>query len=332
MIATPRSISAMPGLTRPSATSGDAEVRHVRAATRVSLADGGAVARARLDAMRFLGQHGEMRVTAIVCGLLVAGVAARAAALSCGLAWGALFTEGTLGCCGSVSLVAADAWPWSYESCGARVLKACVLQAGDEVIPVEVRTVGEEVCAGPESPLADDLSPGYIRYLVPARPLVRGAEHTLVCEGDDIGQAVHVLADSESAPPGKLAIGDAHVRQSDGGCCGGGDYLEVELTGASESSANDGGYIEVVYSSGHVLVLDHVWSPVELPPTEGTIAFTPVAADGERGETVRLEPGEVHWDAVYLPCAVDPRGGALGLWLLAPLLWMRGRGRRPGSG
>ncbi|HEY0133781.1 MAG TPA: hypothetical protein VGB85_06860 [Nannocystis sp.] len=270
-----------------------------------------------------------MRVAAFVCGALVAGAAARAAATSCASGWFSLDSEGTVSGF-EPAPVAVDASPWAYEYCGAAVLKSCVLQAGDEVIAVEVRTVGEDACADPQSRLADNLRPGYIRYFVPARPLIRGEEHALVCDGQDTGMTVDVLAKSDSAPPATLDIGAANVRQSDGGCCGGEDYLEVEFESSSDDFLSDGGYVEIAYASGHVLVLGHAWDSLELPPTEGTISFTPVAADGERGETVRLEPDDVHWDAVYLPCGVDRRGGSLGLWLLAPLLWVRSRSRRPG--
>lgn len=68
--------------------------------------------------------------------------------------------------------------------------------------------------------------------------------------------------------------------------------------------------------------------PLELPATDGPLELTPIAANGTRGPTTRIEASEIRVEAVYIPCAVSRGQTGLGLWLLAPVLWIGSRARR----
>lgn len=269
-----------------------------------------------------------MRTAAIVCGLLVMGAAVRAGATSCAPPWGQL--RGNFGPVrySEPREVPVDAWPWEYADCGFELSDECVLRSGEQVVAVTVETTGRDGCETSAGGSLDGLYVGLVRQFVPDEPLAPGLTYTLEC-GDAYPEKYVMTRTSTaaSAPPGTLAIVGAEFRQGDPGCCGGGDYLEVQFAGMEEAYLEEGGYIEVVYPEGEVGVIggDGV---VEFPEIEGVFRFTPVAADGERGETIELDTDEAGKEAVFVPCSVDPRGGSRGLWLVAPLIWVGVQARR----
>lgn len=262
---------------------------------------------------------------------LLATLAQRAGAFSPCDEWGRLF-----GLHGTVTWdpeweLPVDAVPWTYADCGSPLPDICVLQAGEQLLPVTIETTGEETCANDDKPLLKGGYRSFIRRFVPDEPLAPATTYRVDCGDADwvSGLVVRTRASTApSAPPGTLEILAATLEQGDDGCCGVGDYLEVRFEGLSGPYLDEGGYIEVLFPRGEVAALGDGVPRVDLPPVDGTIRFTPVAADGRRGATVELDTADVREKAVYLPCAVDPRGSSLALWLLAPLAWVGTQTRR----
>jgi len=47
-----------------------------------------------------------------------------------------------------------------------------------------------------------------------------------------------------------------------------------------------------------------------------------------RGETVEIDGDEIDGDLVYIPCTIASGTSPAALWMLGPLLWIIGHGRR----
>lgn len=173
----------------------------------------------------------------------------------------------------------------------------------------------------------------FVEY-VPRDPLVAGQTYTLTCPSgvDSEGRNQFTVGDATAAPPQPVALREARIeRGTDGGCCPGDvDQLLLRLDGLDAPYLREGGWIELQYPTGEVIPISVLEdSPIRLPPTAGPLEFTPVAANGARGETLRLEPDEIgDREAVYIPCAVGSRRFGPVMWLLVPLLWVSVRRRR----
>lgn len=256
-----------------------------------------------------------------VAGLLVAP--APAGALTC---WGPGWDHG-----GELVVtedIPVDAHPWRLYSCELE-LDACILEAeGFSGLADPIR-LGSNCRAG-----ADEVGFGELVEYVPREPLLAGTKYTMSCPGGILDETwiEFTVADAAASPPGEVILREVRIgRGTDGGCCpGGGDHLLVRLDELDAPYLLEGGRIELRYPTGEVYpisVSDE--AELRLPLTAGPLEFTPVAANGVRGETVRLEPEEIgEREAVYIPCAVGGTRPDLALWLLAPLLWIAGRRTR----
>lgn len=289
-----------------------------------------------------------------VAGGAVAGVAAGCDAIGyCDFTWSQrsrAWTEGE----GKIE-IPVDAAPWLVRPCGLREAPTdCALVVDGVAIPVTAQSVG--AC---ELPLEDELAfqawPRAIQTLTPAQPLPPGATAVLDCDdpeadaydygymayfdGDDLYPqpplTLQIRTSSDpAAPPGELTDLELRYTRADPNvACTQGDYLEVRIDFAAQF-LREGGYVEVAYPNGQVFEFSR---PSEggaafMPASRGRVKFTPVAIDGERGETVVVDTAEIEGDLVYVPsCALEPSPGAPGL--LAPMVWLAlARRRRQGGG
>lgn len=290
-----------------------------------------------------------MRLTInLIAGLLVSGglclVASDVEALSCGPpTWdtGGWY-YGSYGDASEWPTVPADAVLWMTESCpfseGPPEPGVCKLvrvgEAGqvEEELAMTVEDVGDEACELPREELVGDSREhdSFLRLFVPEEPLVVGEDYRVECDGRHV-VAVRVHAGA-AAPVQELPAAKLHYTRGDDGCCAIGDYVEMRLESGEAKYLDDGGYIELVYSTGQVFAATRPQNDEAymLPPTHDSIVMTPVRADGTRGESV--ETGDISGDLVYLPCKVVTRPSPLGLWLLAPLVWMGAHARRRRGG
>lgn len=269
--------------------------------------------------------------TLLVCSALGAVMVRPAGAISLSYPWDGLFAEHGTVYSHSLSVaerkeatrVPVDAVPWRLEPCHDEPLSdECGLRAGEQVIPVTVEATGRDACGSVEDATFHRVVLVFLRRFVPDEPLVAGRTYELECDGPD-GLVFTRASSALSAPPGKLEIMGLERHRGSG--CGGEDYLEVRLKGLSGTFLDEGGYIEVLSPQGEVAALRSGGAEIGLPLVSGAFRFTPIAANGERGETI-----EVDADDVDGSCGVHPRGDSRALWLLAPLLWsgMRTRRRR----
>jgi hypothetical protein len=242
-----------------------------------------------------------------------------------------------------------DAAPWLLRPCDhPPVPDVCTLESGDLQIPLKVEEFGECDLAASEELYS--APPTVIQRFIPTAPLTPGT-WTLNCgdiedyddyysyglfDGDPKTPPKLQVGDHEAGPP--TALGEAlkvHYTRSDpDSCCGRPNYLTITIYFAAPH-LREGGYIEVVYPSGQVFTIvgplyDALDGETSLPGSRGPLLFTPVAIDGTRGETVRIDEDDMTEDLIYIPCRsqVDgsPTGGAP--WLLAPMAWAWARRRR----
>ncbi|PCC71727.1 hypothetical protein SAMN02745121_03080 [Nannocystis exedens] len=224
--------------------------------------------------------------------------------------------------------VPVDAHPWRLYSCGLEP-DACILEAEGYSGFADPIRLGRNCRAG-----ADEVGFGELVEYAPREPLVAGKTYTMSCSGggEDETWSEFTVGHAAASPPGEVSLREVRIeRGTDGGCCPGDvDNLLVRLDGLDAPYLREGGRIELRYPTGEVYpisVSDE--AELRLPPTAGPLEFTPVAANGARGDAVRLEPEEIgEREAVYIPCAVGGSRPDLALWLLAPLLWIAGRRTR----
>ncbi|PCC72006.1 hypothetical protein SAMN02745121_08264 [Nannocystis exedens] len=231
---------------------------------------------------------------------------------------------------------------WELRSCAYsfEVPSGCRLERGDDVIPVAVEVDGADHCDVEPSYVSDGNYPDAIVRYVPERPMIPNRAYVLACDAngpqanDEQGEYTVVRSRLDPAPaaaPGALDDIELEFKRGDDGCCATGSYLELRLD-HEQPWLREGGYVEVLYDDGQVFAVDgpNSWSgAIEMPPTEGGLDLTPVAADGTRGETLRLDRGDYDRELIYIPCAVSGGNASpLALWLLAPLLWIGAHGRR----
>lgn len=245
--------------------------------------------------------------------------------------------------------IPVDATPWLVRPCDHRNAPFdCALVVGDATIPVKTRTTG--ACDGSESV---GFTQTAIQTLRPEAPLPPGATLTLDCDHPDVDEydweyytygdysppetpfTLRVRASPvPAAPPGALDHLELQYTRDDPNLsCTGGDYIEVRID-FDAIFLRQGGYVEVVYPNGQVLEFSrkNVPGAAALPPSRGLLKFTPVAIDGERGETVIVDASQIPEELVYLPgCGIHPAPPASAL--LAPIaglaLVRRRRGRAP---
>lgn len=273
-----------------------------------------------------------MRWLPIVCGSLVAWLACRAEAAPYWYPpWDWLSApRGTVGLPDELTPIPIDAVPWTMEYCLLESSDDCIFRAtalDGQTIPATVTTTGKMACEA-----SDDSSFGevffFVRSFAPDEPLVPGQDYALTCGEVDLGWVRARASTAPSAPPGTLTIVERKIRQDDPACNSPGDYLDVRLDGLSGAYLDEGGYVELVGPLGETYAIDmeHLW--ISLPLVAGTFRFTPVAADGTRGETVEVDADSADKEAVYVSCNANPRGLPLALWLLAPLVWAGTQTRR----
>lgn len=250
--------------------------------------------------------------------------------------------------------IPVDAAPWLLRPCGSQVAPLdCALVIDGERISVDVDNVGEETCdysyySFPQAPRR------VIQTLRPVQPLPPGATAVLDCASDDdrytseyYGERGYFfsyygddpppqtfavrLSQIPAAPPGALTYVAIHYTRGDENQCGSeGDYLALQID-FDATFLREGGYVEAIYADGQAFA---IFKPTDdgtawLPATRSPISLTPVAIDGQRGETIVLDEDDMTEDLVYIPgCSVDPTDRGPGLLALAWLLAARRR-RRP---
>ncbi|WAS94720.1 hypothetical protein [Nannocystis punicea] len=224
--------------------------------------------------------------------------------------------------------VPVDAHPWRFFECGGFEPESCILEADG------YSGFADPVRHGANCDV-DEAGFGYFIEYVPRDPLIAGKTYTMNCGTSgvfDEGLNEFTVGDAPASPPGEVALREVRIeRGNDGGCCpGDGDQLLVRIDELDAPYLREGGWIELLYPTHEVFPISVIGpSEIRLPLTAGPLEFTPVAANGVRGETVRLEPSEIgDREAVYIPCAVGRARSELALWLLAPLLWIAGRRKR----
>lgn len=262
--------------------------------------------------------------------------------------------------------VPVDAAPWLLRTCDNRTIPpGCALVVDGMEIRVRLELSGQEACdldAG-ETVLPD--GPAVIQRLVPRDPLPPGAVATLDCgevedptggyyyywnqddgyfdysyswgnQGAEPPLRLRIRDSSEpAAAPGELDVLELQYTRGDPYLgCDGQDTLEVKVDFGAQF-LREGGYVEVVYPNGEVFQFSRASERgvAVLPASQGPLQFTPVAIDGERGETVEVAAGSIDEEKVYVPsCAVSPEGGtgAAGLLTLT-VLGIARRRRRTGE-
>lgn len=211
-----------------------------------------------------------------------------------------------------------NARPWLFPSCRTN-LRGCTLESGGVSKAVDIVPIRE--CVSGDA--------GYIVELAPKEPLMPDRAYEIVCEGLDPSAELRFTTrgDAEpAAPPDEIAVADVWIEAGSDACCGSGDRLGLHLEGLDADFIAEGGRVDVAYPDGEVFpVRMNYFDDVDrLPVTEGPIELTPVAADGTRGATIRVESSEIGESGA---CAVVRRH-SLAPWLLAPLLWIGIRRRR----
>lgn len=217
--------------------------------------------------------------------------------------------------------IPVDGVPWISRPCCDDAIEpgACVLVHGSDAVAVTVEEVGEEPCAGAS-----------VQRFAPQGPLMPDTRYQLVCDGVDLERSVRTRASTApAAPPAGVTVTEVRYRRGDDAFCGRGDFIELHVGEVDPTSFKEGGYLEVAYASGEVFPwTEAAHGTAELPATRDAIEVTAVAADGARGETIRIEADEIEVDAVYLRCDVGGGNSARALWVLAPMAWLQVRRRR----
>ncbi|MDC0721612.1 hypothetical protein [Nannocystis bainbridge] len=234
-----------------------------------------------------------------------------------------------------------DAQFWELRSCTYELdmPSNCRLERGDDVIPVDIDLDGADHCEVDPTYVGDGNNPDVIVRYVPTRSMIPNRAYVLACDtngppaNNDSFQHTVVrsrLDPEPAAAPGSLDDLVLEYKRGDDGCCSTGDWMELQLD-HEQTWLREGGYVEAMYDDGQVFVVNgpDPWSErIEMPPTNKGLALTPVAANGVRGETLRLERGDYDRELVYVACAFTRNPSPLALWLIAPLLWIGTLGRR----
>lgn len=227
--------------------------------------------------------------------------------------------------------VPVDAHLWRYLHCGLDPMP-CTLEGYGFATTELVRPASN--C---DDDRFDQIGFGEFVEYIPLQPLVPDRTYTLKCPFSTVHEEVEEqtfttrASDAPSAPPQDVELREIRIKRGDdGGCCGSGDELVVALDGLDAPYLLEGGRIELLYSTGEVFPIDkNSDSELLLPLPDGPLELTPVAANGVRGEVLRIEPEDIgEREAVYIPCAVGQRHFGAALWLFVPLLWIAGRRRR----
>ncbi len=250
--------------------------------------------------------------------------------------------------------IPVDAAPWLLRPCDSRVAPLdCSLIVDGQRISVVDESVGGEACDLDNYSDWPQVYPTVIQTLRPSEPLTPGATVFLDCEGDDdpysseyyTVNAYYFSYDDDpgppafsvrasqipAAPPGTLDFIAIHYTRADENQCGPqGDYLSVQIDFDAEY-LREGGYVEAIYPDGQALAIFKATDDgtAWLPATRGPLTLTPVAIDGQRGESLVIDEDDMTEDLVFIPgCSVDPTPRAPGLLALTWLLAVRRR-RRP---
>ncbi len=227
--------------------------------------------------------------------------------------------------------------PWQIMDCpdeGIPAPPTCELvrflgaaEEDQELSAVTVELVGGESCGLADEDLAGSIQHHkYIRRFTPQVPLLTGETYHARCDG-------HILYSfavrNDPAPASAPRLADPTVHPVDGdSCCGYGDGLELRVAEPEAAFIEEGGYIELAYSNGQRFAVNHRkrGDYFLVPPTDDTIALTPVGADGTRGDTIEVT--DTNSDQA---CNAAVRPTPLRLWLLAPLVWICVHRRRRAS-
>lgn len=270
------------------------------------------------------------RLAGALLAVALLGTPGRAAATSCGdPVWDHSYSSPLRS---ETVTIPVDGQPWEYHYCNTDYFSPpseCELVGDSGTVPVDVEHVGASACNIDYLDLIDNTGQQYIVRYVPAAPLTPGEKYVLECKDGPRGE-LRVRNDATpSAPPPALAVADAHYSRDDDGCCGSGDTLQLQIDGLDDPAMREGGVVEAVYPNGQTFALAGLSEGrVELPPIDGTITLTPVAANGVRGETIEFAAGDVDGDLVYIPCKIAARTAPASLWMLAPFAWMFAHGRQ----
>lgn len=272
----------------------------------------------------------------LACGSLVAALVCRAEATYSYAPWEGLdYAPGLLSDGSSlddVTPIPITAVPWNPEFCLAKLSEVCVFRSDSieaQVISATVTTTGRSACNVSEESSFGRVS-RFIRRFAPVEPLTPGRHYLIDCgEYDKPGWVLARSNAARAAPPGELEITARKIRQGDSECNLPGDYLDILLTGLEGPFLDEGGYVELIGPLGEAFAITR-WrsSWFSLPLVDGSFRFTPVAADGTRGETVEVDSDGADKEAVYIDCTVAPRRGSLAFWVLAPLVWVGTQTRR----
>ncbi len=205
-----------------------------------------------------------------------------------------------------------DGQPWFSIACGDS--PTCTLYADPERTQLVPSDTFDDGCS--------------TAWIAPWSALTPGATYYTEC-GDYGSRFFRVRDDSEPAQALTLDALTPRRELSDG-CCGD-RYLsiDVDLSGGDiPKFFREGGVITVEYADGQTFFRDEaidddgLW---ELPDTDEDITVTLVSANGER-QVEMIAAEDFDRDLAYVPCTVnDVNRGIFGLWLLAPLLWIRRR-------
>jgi hypothetical protein len=262
--------------------------------------------------------------------------------------------------------IPVDAAPWLLRRCEHRGIPVdCALVIDGERFPVSLELSGSGAChSDADEYYLSDHDPAVIQRLRPRDPLPPGAIATLDCDVDDDGKPADDPYDyydndqyfeygfgdddyrheipltlkirattAPAAPPEPIeGLQLQYTRQDYEQDCTN-DILEVKFELGAQY-LEEGGFIEVVYPNGEVFQFSHFTRDgvAVLPGSRGPLRFTPVAADGERGDTIEVGEDDIDVPAVYVPrCAVASSPGDFAGLLILTILALRRR-RPPGAG
>jgi hypothetical protein len=248
--------------------------------------------------------------------------------------------------------IPVDAAPWLLRPCTHEVApEGCALVVDGVVIPV-VASIEGACDFSLDEQIEFRVPEHVIQTLRPSQPLPPGATVTLACDdpdnryqhayvgyGDDdeplaAPRTLQIRTSSDpAAPPGTLdTLKLQYTRDDPNLSCTEGDFIEARVD-FTAPFLREGGYIMVTYPSGQVLQFSEpeLRGAAILPPSRGLLRFTPVAIDGERGETVEIDASDIPGEVVYIPgCTQSRSPGAPGL--LVPVVWLAlARRRREAS-
>lgn len=237
--------------------------------------------------------------------------AAPARALSCiEVAWWRGPYEGHWPTSQPSAPVPVDARLWQFSGCYDEPMSCRFVSAAQAV----------EVDAVPVSECTSRSSKGYIVELVPREPLLPGQTYASDCGPQP---PTFTTREGEASAPEPVVVREVGLDRRGDGACGSGDTLDLVLDGLGAPYLREGGRIELAYPDGSVIPVTEALldNPDGLPETDGPIALTPVAIDGTRGETVRVDKVRYN-QAVYVACAVGEPSPDQALWSLLPIGWV----------